>query len=295
MIAWFALDGKWQVNLWRQLTDTKHLYAEKSLLDKHVAAKDRKIFQFIEKLKSKLPDNPQRIFLALNNESNTRYIQLKALYYLLPHNVYSRNENAGQIVGKAKRGDYIVLIGDVPDVSYSDGGQTISYNLIPDGGFEESRHLSAYCKECSYGNYSITDEKAVEGRFSLKQVGPPHGQYEIHLPGIFFHPKSIFSYSLWVNMKEGYRGNRMVLHGRVYYEDGTTDPWRGEQPNADGKWHRVEQTIEIRNDQKVSKVSLYVGYPTGVGVRYIDNIELKGSQSVDLLYQDKLGSLFLVK
>ncbi|WP_419619653.1 hypothetical protein [Thiolapillus sp.] len=44
MVAWFALDGKWQVNLWRQLADTKYLFTGKTHHEQHLAAEDAAIY-----------------------------------------------------------------------------------------------------------------------------------------------------------------------------------------------------------------------------------------------------------
>ncbi len=86
LIAWLALDWKWQVNLWQQLGDTKFLFAEKTHHEQHMAADDAELYAYAKRLKHNiLPQQPVRLFILRNKvRDKTR---LRLMYYLLPHNV----------------------------------------------------------------------------------------------------------------------------------------------------------------------------------------------------------------
>ena len=53
--AWFVLDARWQWNLARQVVVTARTYAGKDWREKHLAAEDGPLFEFIEKVRAKLP------------------------------------------------------------------------------------------------------------------------------------------------------------------------------------------------------------------------------------------------
>lgn len=88
MIAWFALDGKWQVNLWRQLADTKYLFAGKSHHEQHLAAEDANIYTYARQLSHTIPTDISGRLIILNSAWRD-YPKLRLMYYLLPLNVYA--------------------------------------------------------------------------------------------------------------------------------------------------------------------------------------------------------------
>ncbi len=101
--GWFMLDARWQSNLFRQLDLTRHQFAGKTWEGKHLAAEDGALFDFMRKVKAKLPPATARI-LYFSDNAHSRG---KGAYYLYPHNVLVRNDlpPAPQI----KTGDYIAL------------------------------------------------------------------------------------------------------------------------------------------------------------------------------------------
>src|SRR4030095_15987125 len=62
--AWLVLDLRWQWNLARQVAVTARPYAGRDWREKHVAAEDGPLFEFIEKVRAELPPPPPRRFLG---------------------------------------------------------------------------------------------------------------------------------------------------------------------------------------------------------------------------------------
>ncbi|MDQ3268557.1 MAG: hypothetical protein M3P47_07555 [Pseudomonadota bacterium] len=102
-LGWFILDARWQANLFQQLELTYQQFAGKTWEDKHLSAEDGALFDFMRKVKAKLPPATARI-LYFSDNAHSRG---KGAYYLYPHNVLVRNDlpPAPQI----KTGDYIAL------------------------------------------------------------------------------------------------------------------------------------------------------------------------------------------
>ncbi len=104
-IGWLALDARWQWNLLRQLDLTRQQFAGKSWEDKHLAADDGPLFDFMRQVKAKLPAAPGRILFF----SDDAYLRGKGAYFLYPYNVMvSPNFFAPDLF---KSGDHIVLLG----------------------------------------------------------------------------------------------------------------------------------------------------------------------------------------
>ncbi len=82
--AWFVLDVRWQWNLARQVQMTAALYAGKSWQEKHLTAEDRGLFQFIERVRAKLPPPPARVFMV----ADAPYFRGRGAYHLYPYNVF---------------------------------------------------------------------------------------------------------------------------------------------------------------------------------------------------------------
>jgi len=103
LLGWFILDVRWQANLFQQLELTHQQFAGKTWEDKHLSAEDGALFDFMRKVKAKLPPATARI-LYFSDGAHSRG---KGAYYLYPHNVLVRNDlpPAPQI----KTGDYIAL------------------------------------------------------------------------------------------------------------------------------------------------------------------------------------------
>jgi hypothetical protein len=107
--SWFILDARWQANLTRQVERSFDQFAGKSSQERHLAAEDRALFAFIDKLRAKLPPNPTaaRIFMA----GDTNYVRGRGAYYLYPYNVYFAPEADSIPPAAAMRsGDYLVVV-----------------------------------------------------------------------------------------------------------------------------------------------------------------------------------------
>jgi hypothetical protein len=84
VMAWLAVDARWQWNLLRQARETLAQYAGKSWRERHVAAEDGLLFAFIEKVRGTLPAPPARVFVV----AGENYLRDRAAYHLYPYNVY---------------------------------------------------------------------------------------------------------------------------------------------------------------------------------------------------------------
>ena len=84
VIAWLAMDARWQWNLLRQAGTTFAQYAGKSWQDRHLAAEDGPLFAFIERVRAKLPAPPARVFMV----AAAHYFRDRGAYHLYPYNVY---------------------------------------------------------------------------------------------------------------------------------------------------------------------------------------------------------------
>jgi len=84
LAAWFVADLRWEWNLARQAVVTHDQYAGKDWRDKHLAAEDGQLFEFIEKARAKLPATTSRVFVV----GEQHYFRDRAAYHLYPQNVY---------------------------------------------------------------------------------------------------------------------------------------------------------------------------------------------------------------
>ncbi len=104
--AWFVLDARWQWNLARQARMTATAYAGKSWRDKHVTAEDGALFQFIERVRAKLPGPPSRVFMV----ADAAYFRGRGAYHLYPYNVhFDPWRNTVPAASALRSGDYIVV------------------------------------------------------------------------------------------------------------------------------------------------------------------------------------------
>lgn len=104
-IAWFALDMRWQLDLWHKLGLTQQRYAGKPWEAKHLAAEDGALFGLMQQIKAMLPPTQPRVFLFADDE----YIRGRAAYHLYPFNVLNGRDLLP--AGQFKSGDFIVILG----------------------------------------------------------------------------------------------------------------------------------------------------------------------------------------
>jgi hypothetical protein len=106
LAAWFALDVRWQWNLVRQVELTGHQYAGKTWHERHLAAEDKAVFAFIEKVRANLPPPPARVFMVADDH----YFRDRGAYHLYPYNVYFDPwANTMPPVSAVRTGDFMVV------------------------------------------------------------------------------------------------------------------------------------------------------------------------------------------
>jgi len=104
--AWFAVDARWLWNLGRQVYVTATLYAGKSWHERHLAADDRAVFAFIEKVREKLPPPPVRVFVV----ADEHYFRDRSAYHLYPYNVFFDPwQNTMPPASAVRAGDFLVV------------------------------------------------------------------------------------------------------------------------------------------------------------------------------------------
>jgi len=104
--AWLLLDLRWQWNLARQVAVTARTYAGKDWREKHVAAEDGPLFEFIERVRAKLAPPPARVFMA----AEAHYFRGRGAYHLYPYNVwFDPWTNALPHSSQLRSGDYLVV------------------------------------------------------------------------------------------------------------------------------------------------------------------------------------------
>jgi hypothetical protein len=120
-LGWFALDARWQLNLFRQLDLTQQQFAGKSWKDKHLADWDAPLFDFIQQVKAKLPAAGGRVLYFSDFDD----LRGKGTYYLYPQNVMPINRPL--VDGIVKAGDYIVVF-EKKDMQYDSSRQALVWN-----------------------------------------------------------------------------------------------------------------------------------------------------------------------
>lgn len=104
--AWIVLDARWQWNLARQVIVTARTYAGLDWREKHVAAEDGPLFEFIEKVRAKLPATGGRVFMF----ADAHYFRGRGAYHLYPHNVFFDPwTNNIPPTAVLRPGDYVVV------------------------------------------------------------------------------------------------------------------------------------------------------------------------------------------
>jgi hypothetical protein len=85
--GWMVLDVRWQVDLFRQNYLTYQLYMGKTLDEKRLIGKDRRLYVFAQEIKKRLPDEEVRVFLTGKGIfGNIIYEQPRLQYFLMPYN-----------------------------------------------------------------------------------------------------------------------------------------------------------------------------------------------------------------
>jgi hypothetical protein len=103
--AWLLQDARWTWNLVRQTRATVNAYAGLDWRERHLAAEDAPLFQFIESVRAKLPEEPVRIFM----NADAHYFRDRGAYHLYPHNVYFEPyRNLIPASSRLRSGDYFV-------------------------------------------------------------------------------------------------------------------------------------------------------------------------------------------
>ena len=102
-LGWLALDARWQTNLLRQLDLTRQQFAGKSWEEKHLAAEDGALFNFMQQAKAKLPAASGRVLYFSDDD----FLRGRGAYHLYPRNVLAGN--ALPKAAQLRAGDIIVL------------------------------------------------------------------------------------------------------------------------------------------------------------------------------------------
>ncbi len=105
VVAWIALDLRWQIDLWHKLGLTQERYAGKTWQEKHLAAEDGRLFELMLQVRAKLPTAASRVYLFADEE----YIRGRGAYHLYPFNV--RNARDLPPAAQFHPGDCIVILG----------------------------------------------------------------------------------------------------------------------------------------------------------------------------------------
>jgi hypothetical protein len=132
--AWLLGDARWSWNLLLQTLATARTYAGLDWRERHLAAEDGALFQFIESVRAKLPAEPARVFMA----ADAHYFRGRGAYHLYPHNVYFEPyRNTIPAGSRMRPGDYFVAY-QRRGVQYDpaaqrlrwDGGEPVSAELL---------------------------------------------------------------------------------------------------------------------------------------------------------------------
>ncbi len=106
LVAWLVLDARWMWDLARQAKLTAAQYAGKSAIEKHEAAEDGRLFDFVQQALKVMPAKPARVFVA----ATAHYFRGRAAYHLYPHSVYldPRNDTL-PAAAEVRPGDWIFV------------------------------------------------------------------------------------------------------------------------------------------------------------------------------------------
>jgi len=123
LIAWLALDVRWQANLVEQARLTWSEFGGRSFEERHLAMEDGELFRFAQAAIAKLPESPVRIYAT----SDFEYFRRRAGYHLYPHNVLAYNWADPSVM---QPGDYVFLY-QKADVGYDTGRRLLLWKSGP--------------------------------------------------------------------------------------------------------------------------------------------------------------------
>ena len=113
---WLLLDSRWQWILLHNATEARATWSGTPGGEKDLGSHDSRLRRFAMDLKRDvLPPPPQRIFIVHDSEGHN-IARLRLQYHLLPHNIYNFGRELKPRFAQA--GDYIILLGSVPGVTY---------------------------------------------------------------------------------------------------------------------------------------------------------------------------------
>jgi len=130
LCGWGLLDARWQLDLTRQHARTLHEYAGRSVAGKRADGEDGPLFRFILSAKALMPKPPQRVLLIPDAGDTLRAAQLRASYYLRPHNVYAEDLRP-LCQGALDAGDYVLALGTHPSLQYVASTRRLSWSGCP--------------------------------------------------------------------------------------------------------------------------------------------------------------------
>ncbi|MDP2827047.1 MAG: hypothetical protein Q8O37_00410 [Sulfuricellaceae bacterium] len=119
-LSWFALDMRWQFDLWQKLGLSQQSFAGKSWEEKHLAAEDKNLFALVQQVKAKLPSTSARVFLFADDE----YLRGRGAYHLYPFNVFNSPDLL--LASQFKSGDAIVILGK-DEVGYDPASKLLTW------------------------------------------------------------------------------------------------------------------------------------------------------------------------
>jgi len=106
VLCWGLVDARWMFNFGRQVSQTAMLYAGKTPEQRHLAAEDGALYAFIERARTKLPQQPARVFMV----ADAHYFRGRGAYHLYPHNVFFDPwRNTIPPPESLRAGDYVIV------------------------------------------------------------------------------------------------------------------------------------------------------------------------------------------
>lgn len=128
LLAWLALDLRWQGQLWARLADSQARYAHLSQPERPEGAPDGDLYAAVSGLRAHLPQTPARILLFTATPGG--YLSARTRYHLLPHRVYvgpPRPLTPDQVAP----GDYLFIMVSVRSASYDAARQRLTLEGAP--------------------------------------------------------------------------------------------------------------------------------------------------------------------
>ncbi len=124
-IPWLTLDQVWQHTLASRVADSHSLFHGKTMHQRHLADLEHDTYAYAQRLKLLLPEPGVKIQLLHDSPLRT-YQRLKTQYYLFPHNTYNFDRYPRK--ESSRPGDYILILGDIPGLSYDEGQQQLQWH-----------------------------------------------------------------------------------------------------------------------------------------------------------------------